>query len=276
MLKKRKLSLKNFSIGEGEPLTIMCGPCVIESEEHTMRSAETLKSIFAGFPIQFIFKSSYDKANRSSVRSFRGPGIKDGLKILERVQKELGIPVVTDVHNPEEASQAGESVDILQIPAFLCRQTDLLLAAGKTGKAVSIKKGQFMAPFDMGHAVDKVRSTGNEKVMLVDRGTMFGYNNLINDFRCIPIMQGLGVPVCFDATHSVQKPGGKGETSGGEREYIALLSKASIAAGADCVFLEAHNDPANAKSDADSVIDFKDLKPLLKQLVQLYAVVQER
>lgn len=270
----QSIPIKDFLIGEEQPLAVMCGPCVIESEEHTLRCAETLKGIFSKRKINFIFKSSYDKANRSSVRSFRGVGIDEGLRILEKVQTEFDLPVVTDVHNPEEARAAGEVIDILQIPAFLCRQTDLLLAAGATGKVVSVKKGQFMAPWDMGNVVDKVRSTKNPHVILVDRGTMFGYNALVNDFRCIPIMQGFGVPVCFDATHSVQKPGGKGETSGGERKYIPLLAKAAVAAGANCLFMEAHPDPDHAKSDADSVLDFKDLPELLSKLEQLYAVIQ--
>lgn len=270
----KNVPVKDFAIGRGEPLAIMCGPCVIESEEHCLKAAETLKQIFAKRNIRFIFKSSYDKANRSSIRSFRGIGVDAGLRILERVQKELNLPVVTDVHNPEEARMAGEAIDILQIPAFLCRQTDMLVAAGETGKVVSVKKGQFMAPWDMGNVVEKIRSTGNEKVILVDRGTMFGYNALVNDFRGIPIMQKFGVPVCFDATHSVQRPGGKGDSSDGEREFIPYLAKAAIAVGANCLFMEAHPDPKNAKSDADSVIDFKELPQLLEQLERLYECVQ--
>lgn len=272
---KSFVQIKEFAIGSGQPLALMCGPCVIESEEHTLKCAEILKKIFSKRPLHLIFKSSYDKANRSSIRSFRGVGIEEGLRILERVQKEFDLPVVTDVHNPEEAKVAGEVVDIVQIPAFLCRQTDLLVAAGKTGKCVSIKKGQFMAPWDMGNAVDKVKSTGNNRVILIDRGTMFGYNALINDFRSIPIMQNFGVPVCFDATHSVQRPGGRGETTGGDREFIPILAKAAVAVGADCLFLETHDDPKNAKSDADSVIDFKDLPPLLDILEKLYEVVRK-
>lgn len=270
----KKIPVKNFFIGKDEPLVIMSGPCVIESEDHCLKAAETLKRIFSKRKINFIFKSSYDKANRSSIKSFRGPGLQEGLRILERVRKELDLPVVTDVHNPEEAAACGEVCEILQIPAFLCRQTDLLLSAAKTGKIVSVKKGQFMAPWDMGNVVEKIRSAGNEHVILVDRGTTFGYNNLVNDFRCIPIMQRFGVPVCFDATHSAQKPGGRGETSGGEREFIPMLAKAAVAAGADCLFLESHPDPANAKSDADTVIDFKDLPPFLLKLEQLYEIVR--
>ncbi len=270
---KRTVSIADITIGEGNPLAVMCGPCVIESEDHCLKAAENLKNIFRRHQIPFIFKSSYDKANRSSVHSFRGLGIQEGLRILERVKKELGVPLLTDVHTPEEALAAGDVCDVIQIPAFLCRQTDLLLAAGQTGKAVNVKKGQFMAPWDMGNVVKKIQSTGNNKVILVDRGTMFGYNYLINDMRCIPIMQEFGVPVCFDATHSVQLPGGKGESSGGERKYISILAKSAVAAGCDCVFMEAHPDPVNAKSDADSVLDFKELPALLEKLKQLYEIV---
>lgn len=268
-----KVPVKDFFIGEGEPLAFMCGPCVIESEEHCLKAAETLKNIFSKRKFNFIFKSSYDKANRSSIRSYRGVGIDEGLRILQRVQKEFDLPVVSDVHNPEEARAAGEVLEIVQVPAFLCRQTDMLIAAGETGKVVNVKKGQFMSPWEMGNVVEKIRSTGNNKVIVVDRGTMFGYNTLINDFRGIPIMQKFGVPVCFDATHSVQRPGGKGDSSGGEREFIPYLSKAAVAVGVNCLFIEAHPDPKHAKSDADSMLDFKDLPLLLEQLERLYACV---
>lgn len=268
-----KVPVKNFLIGEGEPLTVMCGPCVIESEEHCLQAAETLKKMFSKRKMNFIFKSSYDKANRSSILSYRGVGIDEGLRILKRVQKELDLPVVSDVHNPEEARQAGEVLEVIQIPAFLCRQTDMLVAAGQTGKVVNVKKGQFMAPWEMGNVVEKIRSTGNENVILVDRGTMFGYNALINDFRGIPIMQKFGVPVCFDATHSVMRPGGKGDVSGGEREFIPYLAKAAVAVGVNCLFIEAHPDPKNAKSDADSMLEFKDMPALLETLERLYECV---
>ena len=271
-MKMKNIPIKDFFIGKDEPLVIFSGPCVIESEDHCLRAAETLKNIFSKRKLKLVFKSSYDKANRSSIKSFRGPGLQEGLRILEKVQKEFELPVVTDVHTPEEAAACGQVCDILQIPAFLCRQTDLLVASGQTGRVVSVKKGQFMAPWDMGHAVEKIRSTGNEKVILVERGTTFGYNNLVTDFRSIPIMQRFGVPVCFDATHSVQRPGGKGETSGGEREFIPMLVKAAVAAGVDCLFMESHPDPTQAKSDSDTVIDFKDLPPLLLKLEQLYEI----
>lgn len=269
------VSVKKFRIGKGQPLAVMSGPCVIESEEHTMRAAEALKKMFARTSINFIFKSSYDKANRSAYASFRGPGLEEGLRILERVQKELDVPVLTDVHTEEEAIAAGEVCDILQIPAFLCRQTDLILAAARTGRVINIKKGQFMAPWDMKNAVEKVHAADNKNVILTDRGTSFGYNNLVSDMRAIPIMQGLGVPVCFDATHSVQLPGGQGTSSGGQREFIPYLAKAAVAVGVDCLFMEAHPDPANAKSDAMSVLDFKDLPSLLSILERLYHVIQQ-
>lgn len=272
-MKQRKVAVKDFLIGEGQPLALMCGPCVIESEEHSLKSAQAIKKILEGRNINFIFKSSYDKANRSSIHSFRGPGLEEGLRVLEKVKKELDVPVVTDVHSPEEARAAGEVVDVLQIPAFLCRQTDLLIAAGETGAVVSIKKGQFLAPWDMANVIEKVRSTGNEKVIAIDRGTMFGYNNLVSDFRAIPIMQRFGVPVCFDATHSVQLPGGLGDKTGGQREFISVLAKAAVAAGADCLFMEAHPSPAQAKSDAASMLDFEELARVLDVVEKLYQVV---
>lgn len=269
----KNVPIRNIIIGKGQPLAVMCGPCVIENEEHCLRSAEYLTKLFRKLEIPLIFKSSYDKANRSSFHSFRGPGVEEGLRILERVRNEFDVPVVTDVHSPEEATATGSVCDLIQIPAFLCRQTDLVCAAGKTGAAISVKKGQFMAPWDMSNVVNKIRETGNEKIILIDRGTTFGYNNLVTDMRAIPIMQGFGVPVCFDATHAVQLPGGLGTSSGGQREFIPVLAKAAIAAGANCLFLEAHPDPANAKSDSSTVLSFEALPPLLKLLKQIYLLV---
>ena len=271
----QEVKLKNITIGTGQPLAIMCGPCVIESEEHTYACAEQLKKIFAEVGLPLIFKASYDKANRSARESFRGPGITEGLRILGTIQKELDLPVITDVHSPEEAEKAGLMCDIIQVPAFLCRQTDLIFAAARTPAAVNIKKGQFMAPWDMRNAIDKVLSQGNNRVIVTERGTSFGYNNLTSDMRAIPLMQAFGHPVCFDATHSVQLPGGLGTSSGGQREFIPILAKAAVASGANCLFIEAHPDPVNAKSDAASVMDFKELLPLLKTLKMLYEVVQE-
>jgi 2-dehydro-3-deoxyphosphooctonate aldolase (KDO 8-P synthase) len=271
----RNVKVKDFLIGKGQPLVVMCGPCVIESESHCLQAAEALNKIFSKHGIRLIFKSSYDKANRSSYHSFRGPGIEEGLRILERVKKELGLAIVTDVHTSEEATTAGSVCDILQIPAFLCRQTDLVVAVAKTGATVNVKKGQFMAPWDMGNVVNKIQEAGNQNIILTDRGTTFGYNNLVSDMRSIPIMQKFGVPVCFDATHSVQLPGGRGDSSGGEREFIPILAKAAIASGANSLFMEAHPDPENAKSDSASVLSFEMLDTLLPQLKRLYAVINE-
>ncbi len=271
----RSVQFKKFSIGKGQPLAIMSGPCVIESEAHCLKAAEFLKKLFSKFNINLIFKSSYDKANRSSYASFRGPGLENGLAILEKVKKELDLPVVTDVHTSEEAQAVGEVCDLIQIPAFLCRQTDLLTAAAKTGIPLTVKKGQFMAPWDVGNIIEKIRSTGNENIILTDRGTSFGYNNLVCDMRSIPIMQSFGVPVCFDATHAVQLPGSLGKESGGQREFIPVLAKAALAAGANCLFIESHPNPSDAKSDASSVLDFKDLPALLRTLEKLYDLIQE-
>lgn len=271
-----RVPIQDFFIGPGGPLVVMSGPCVIESEDHCLKAAEMLKKMFAKHHVRLIFKSSYDKANRTSYHSFRGPGLQEGLRILQRVQRELELPVVTDVHSPEEARAAGQVCEILQIPAFLCRQTDLIEAAAQTGAVISVKKGQFLAPWDMENIVDKIIATNNHKIILVDRGTTFGYNNLVSDMRSIPIMQRLNYPVCYDATHSVQKPGGLGAQSGGDREFIPILAKAALAAGANCLFIEAHPDPARAKSDAASVMHFKDLDFLLPQFKQVYELIQRQ
>lgn len=269
------VAFKNFKIGKNQPLAILSGPCVIETEELALSTAEFLKQLCEKLQINLIYKSSYDKANRSSGDSFRGVGIEKGLRILEKVKKEFDIPVVTDVHSPEEAKMAAEVCDVLQIPAFLCRQTDLILAAAATGAVINVKKGQFMAPWDMKNVVDKIISTKNNQLLLTDRGTCFGYNNLVSDMRGIPIMQQLGFPVCFDATHSVQLPGGHGTSSGGQREFIPTLAKAAVAAGCNCLFMESHPNPTKALSDKDSVIAFSELPNLLSTLNKLYKVIQE-
>lgn len=271
-----RVPLKNFAIGRNEPLVVMSGPCVIESEDHCLKAAELLKKMFIKHGINLIFKSSYDKANRSSYDSFRGPGLVEGLRILQRVQEEFDLPVVTDIHSPEEAKAAGEVCEVLQIPAFLCRQTDLVVAAAETGAVINVKKGQFLAPWDMENVVKKIELANNNKIILTDRGTTFGYNNLVSDMRSIPIMQGLGYPVCYDATHAVQKPGGLGTMSGGDREFIPYLAKAALAAGANCLFIESHPDPVHAKSDAASVMDFNVLDQLLSQFKQLYELIQQQ
>jgi 2-dehydro-3-deoxyphosphooctonate aldolase (KDO 8-P synthase) len=272
----QQIIIRNFAIGLGAPLVVMSGPCVIESETHCLKAAETLKHMFERHGVSLVFKSSYDKANRSSYHSFRGPGLQEGLRILQKVKEEFDLPIVTDVHSPEEARAAGEVCDILQIPAFLCRQTDLIVAAAQTGAVVSVKKGQFLAPWDMENIVHKITETGSHRLILVDRGTTFGYNNLVSDMRGIPIMKQFGYPVCFDATHSVQKPGGLGTSSGGDREFIPILAKAALAAGADCLFIESHPQPDQAKSDAASVMDFKVLDYLLPQFKELYELIQHQ
>lgn len=269
----KKIQVGNFKIGDGEALAVMSGPCVIESEDHCLLCARMLADTFSHHWMNFIFKASYDKANRTSIKSFRGPGLEEGLRILEKVKNEFGVPVLTDVHSPEEARAAAEVVDMLQIPAFLCRQTDLLVAAAATGKPVQIKKGQFMAPWDMEHVLNKALSTGNENIMLVDRGASFGYNNLVTDFRAIPIMKKFGYPVCFDVTHSVQLPGGAGSASGGQREFAPMMARLAVSAEANCLFMEAHPDPDRAKSDAGSMIAIRDLPKLLGELDQIYAMM---
>ncbi len=257
-------------VGEGQ-LFLIAGPCVIESEAHARSLAEAIQRICADLAIPYIFKASYDKANRTSVKSFRGPGLVEGTRILARIAKDTGLPVLTDVHEPSDCAVAAEAVDVLQIPAFLCRQTDLLVAAGKTGRAVNIKKGQFVAPWDMAHPVEKVRSTGNERVFLTERGSSFGYNTLVVDYRSLAVMRNLA-PVVFDATHSVQQPSAANGVSGGQPEFIPLLSRAAVAAGIDGLFLEVHDDPLNAKSDGANALDLKLLKPLLEKLLAIHTV----
>ena len=270
----KQIHLEKFSIGKGQPLTILSGPCVIESEEHCLQAAETLKKICKRHQVNLVFKSSYDKANRSSFHSFRGPGLQKGLQILERVKKELGLPILTDVHTEQEAKAAGSICDMIQIPAFLCRQTDLIVAAARTGAIINVKKGQFLSPWEMGNIVEKIEEAGNQQIILVERGTSFGYNQLISDMRAIAIMQEYGYPVCFDATHSVQKPGALGKTTGGDRRFIATLTKAALAAGANALFIEAHPFPSKAKSDAASVFSFAELDFYLPIFKQLYEMMQ--
>ena len=259
-------------VGAGN-LFLIAGPCVIETEAHVRAMADALQRITGDLGIPFIFKASYDKANRTSVKSFRGPGLIEGTRILGCLAKETGLPVLTDVHEPSHCDVAAEAVDVLQIPAFLCRQTDLLVAAGKTGRAVNIKKGQFVAPWDMQHPVEKVRSTSNERVFLTERGSSFGYNTLVVDYRSLPVMRRLA-PVVFDATHSVQQPSAAGGVSGGQPEFIPLLARAAVAAGVDGIFLEVHDNPANAKSDGANALDLKLLKPLLEGLLAIHAAVE--
>lgn len=270
----RRCPLPQFSITEESPLTLILGPCVIESKDHTLFCAEEIALILRDFPFQWVFKASYDKANRSSLNAFRGPGLQEGLEILKSVQEAFHVPVLTDVHTPEEATASAEVCEIIQIPAFLCRQTDLLIAAAETKAAINVKKGQFLAPWDMKPVVEKLVSSGNKRLILTDRGTSFGYNNLVSDFRSVPIMHSLGFPVCFDASHSVQLPGGQGHASGGNREFIPTLAKAAIAAGVEVLFMEVHPHPQEAKSDAASVFPLDQLAPLLLQLQKLHAALR--
>ena len=250
----------------GDSLPVIAGPCVIESEEHSLRMAESLKKIFDDLDVPFVFKTSFDKSNRTSGESFRGPGLDQGLDILRRVKEKVGVLLTTDVHLPEQAQPASEVVDILQIPAYLSRQTDLLLAAGETGKCVNVKKGQFVAPTDAVNLVKKIESTGNRTILLTERGVAFGYNNLVSDMRAIPILKGTGYPVVFDSTHSAQRPGGLGNRTGGDREMVPVLARAAVAAGCDAVFMEVHDDVEHAKSDASTQWPLEKTKQLIATL----------
>lgn len=263
----------NVRIGGGE-LFLIAGPCVIESESHVRKMADAIQRITSDLKIPYIFKASYDKANRTSVKSFRGPGLKEGSRILRSLAEATGLPVLTDIHEPAHCEIAAEGADVLQIPAFLCRQTDLLVAAGSTGRAINIKKGQFVAPWDMQHAVEKVRSTGNERVFLTERGASFGYNTLVVDMRSLGVMRKL-TPVVFDGTHSVQQPSAANGVSGGQPEFIPLLTRAAVGAGIDGLFLEVHDDPANAKSDGANALDLKNLKSLLETLLAIHSIVKK-
>jgi len=265
------VKIGNLELNKENFFTIL-GPCVIESEKMTLQIAESLKDISEELNIDLIFKASFDKANRSSIDSYRGPGIDEGLRILQKVKDELELPVLSDIHEPQQAVQAAEVLDIIQIPAFLCRQTDLLTAAGKTGLPVNVKKSQFMAPEDMEFVAGKIRSTGNENIILTERGTFFGYRNLVVDIRNIPVMKKTGYPVIIDATHSVQRPTAANGVTGGNPEFIPLIAGAGLLAGADGVFIEVHPDPQNALSDGANSLDLKKLKPLLIRLEKIYNV----
>jgi 2-dehydro-3-deoxyphosphooctonate aldolase (KDO 8-P synthase) len=273
--KARKFSVGKVEMGAGAPLFFIAGPCVIESEAHAMKMAERLAAVARELRVPLIFKASYDKANRSSVKSFRGPGMKEGLRILAKVKKKFALPVLTDVHETAQAKAAAEVCDVIQIPAFLCRQTDLLVAAGKTGRAVNIKKGQFASPWEMSNAVEKIASTGNEKIIVTERGASFGYQNLVVDMRSFPILSDFGYPVVFDVTHSVQLPGGEGKSSGGQPEFIEPLARAGVAAGVDGVFMEVHDNPAKALSDGANALALEKFGPLVGRLVKISSLVRE-
>ena len=272
MTRTRAVRIGPVNIGAGAPLALIGGPCAIEDEKHALMMAEQLQRITTAAGVPFIYKSSYDKANRSSVHSYRGPGLKEGLRILGRVKDVVGVPVLSDVHDVAEVGPAAEVLDVLQVPAFLCRQTDLVLACGRSGRPVNVKKGQFVAPRDMQNVVEKIRSTGCEALLLTERGSSFGYNNLVVDFRALPIMRSFGYPVVFDATHSVQLPGGQGDRSGGEREYVQALARAAVAVGVDALFMEIHEDPdrtlpdGRPLSDGPNMLRLDDLPRLLDEV----------
>ncbi len=271
----RKVKIDSIVIGQGCPLAVIAGPCVIESEAHTLRMASLIRNVCSKLEVPFIFKASYDKANRTSLDSFRGPGLEEGLKILARVRDEVEVPILSDIHQPWQAEIAGKVLDVIQIPAFLCRQTDLLVAAAQTGKCINVKKGQFMSPEEMANVANKLISGGNDQVLLTERGTFFGYHRLVNDMTSIPRMQKM-TPVVFDATHSCQLPGGQGTQSGGQREYVEVLACAAVAAGADALFLEVHDDPDNAKSDPATMLPIERLEDLLRTCKAIHQVVARR
>jgi 2-dehydro-3-deoxyphosphooctonate aldolase (KDO 8-P synthase) len=265
---------KTITFGGGNPFVLIAGPCVIESAESAIKIAGELKQITKKLGVPFIFKASYDKANRTSIKSFRGPGIVEGLKILAQIKEKWNVPVLSDVHSIDEATQAGEVLDVIQIPAFLCRQTDLIVAAANTGKVVNVKKGQFLAPTDVSGIIKKMEEAGNKNLLLTERGSSFGYNTLITDFKGMATMRKLGYPVVFDATHSVQKPGGLGHASGGESEYVPLLSRAAVAAGVDGIFIETHPNPAKALSDGPNMLALDKMESLLKDLIAIDRIVK--
>lgn len=266
------VDLGPFKVGGQHRHILIAGPCVIESERLALETAQRIAEIAGAFKLPYVFKSSYDKANRSSIHSFRGPGLRDGVAVLRKVREQVGVPVLTDIHRVEDAVVAAEAADILQIPAFLCRQTDLLVAAARTGRVVNVKKGQFLSPWDMGNVVKKLEESGTRKIMLTERGSSFGFNNLVVDMRSLPVMKGFGYPVIFDATHSVQLPGGAGTTSSGQREFVVPLASAAAAAGCDGFFMEVHPDPDHALSDGPNMVPLDRLKPLLERLVRIFEV----
>lgn len=273
-MQTREINIANVRIGGGNPLAFIAGPCVIENEASTLRTAEKIKNFSIKLKIPVIFKSSYDKANRSSIKSFRGPGIKEGLKILAKVKKELGLLILSDVHSVNEIEMAAEALDIIQIPAFLCRQTDMIIAAAKTGQVVNIKKGQFLSPWDVKNIIEKLVSTGNENILITERGVSFGYNKLVVDMRSFPVMRSFGFPVIYDATHSVQLPAGQGSSSGGQREFIEPLARAAVSAGCDAVFMEVHEDPDRAPCDGPNMLPLRDFPVIARKLNELHNLVK--
>ena len=273
-MKQKNINISNFKIGNNLPFTLIAGPCQLESKAHAFKMVEKIQKITKKLKINFIYKTSFDKANRTSLKGKRGLGLAKSLLIFDEIKKKFKVPILTDVHTPEQCSLVSKHVDVLQIPAFLCRQTDLLIAAAKTKKIINIKKGQFLAPWDMGNVVNKIKNSGNNNILVTERGVSFGYNTLVSDFRAIPTLVKLGYPVIFDATHSVQQPGGKGTASSGQREFVEPLSKAAVAIGVSAIFIETHENPDRAPSDGANMININKLESLLKKLKKIDSVVK--
>ncbi len=273
-MKNYKVKCSNFEIANDKPFTLIAGPCQLESEEHAIKISSELKEITSELGINLIYKTSFDKANRTSLKGKRGLGLEKSLPIFDKIKKKIGVPVLTDVHTAEQCSVVANHVDVLQIPAFLCRQTDLLIAAAKTGKIINVKKGQFLAPWDMANVVKKIEESGNKNILITERGASFGYNTLVSDMRALPIMSKYGFPIVFDATHSVQQPGGMGEKSGGQREFVPYLARAAIAVGIGAIFIETHDDPDNAPSDGPNMVPLNKLKNLLNKLTEIDKIVK--
>ena len=271
-----KVKCANFEIANNKSFTLIAGPCQLESEQHALDISRELKKITLDLKINLIYKTSFDKANRTSLKGERGMGLEKSLTIFDKIRNEVGVPVLTDVHTAEQCSLVAQHVDVLQIPAFLCRQTDLLIAAAKTGKIVNVKKGQFLAPWDMANVIKKLEESGNKNILITERGASFGYNTLVSDMRSLPIMAKFGYPIVFDATHSVQQPGGMGEKSGGQREFVPYLARAAIAVGVGAVFMETHEDPDNAPSDGPNMVPLNEIKNLLKQLVSIDTLIKNQ
>ena len=269
-----KVKCSNFEIANDKPFTLIAGPCQLENETHAIKISTELKKITSDLGINLIYKTSFDKANRTSLKGKRGIGLENSLPIFDKIRKEIGLPVLTDVHTAEQCSIVKDHVDVLQIPAFLCRQTDLLIAAAKTGKIINVKKGQFLAPWDMANVIKKIEETGNKNILITERGASFGYNTLVSDMRSLPIMSKFGFPIVFDATHSVQQPGGMGEKSGGQREFVPYLARAAIAVGVGAIFMETHEDPDNAPSDGPNMVPLNEVKALLKKLTEIDKLVK--
>jgi 2-dehydro-3-deoxyphosphooctonate aldolase (KDO 8-P synthase) len=269
-----KVKCSNFEIANNKPFTLISGPCQLESEEHAIKISSELKKITDDLGINLIYKTSFDKANRTSLKGKRGLGLDKSLPIFDKIRKEIGVPVLTDVHTADQCSIIAKHVDVLQIPAFLCRQTDLLIAAAKTGKIINVKKGQFLAPWDMENVIKKIEGSGNKNILITERGASFGYNTLVSDMRSLPIMSKFGFPIVFDATHSVQQPGGMGEKSGGQREFVPFLARAAIAVGVGAIFMETHEDPDNAPSDGPNMVPLNEIKDLLKKLKDIDKLIK--